>query len=139
MASPAASPLYAIVWSRGHFHRLVLLLIALTAFLSMWVLNTATAAMLIPVALSIAQQLSNETDARKFLAVLVLAIGYGASIGGIGTPWAAAKMPSPLANSPRPWTSTFSVARLRPAHGGGPGAAHLVDADRGLSRPQRQA
>ena len=86
MASPAASPLYAIVWSRGHFHRLVLLLIALTAFLSMWVLNTATAAMLIPVALSIAQQLSNETDARKFLAVLVLAIGYGASIGGIGTP-----------------------------------------------------
>ena len=84
-ASPAASPLYAIVWSRGHFHRLVLLLIALTAF-RVWVLNTATAAMLIPVALSIAQQLSNETDARKFLAVLVLAIGYGASIGGIGTP-----------------------------------------------------
>ncbi len=78
--------LYAIVWSQGHFHRLLLLLIALTAFLSMWVLNTATAAMLIPVALSIAQQISDETDARKFLAVLVLAIGYGASIGGIGTP-----------------------------------------------------
>ena len=38
--------LYAIVWSRGNFHRLVLLLIVLTAFLSMWVLNTATAAML---------------------------------------------------------------------------------------------
>jgi sodium-dependent dicarboxylate transporter 2/3/5 len=78
--------LYAIVWSRGHFHRLVLLLIALTAFLSMWVLNTATAAMLIPVAISIAQQVGDEEDARKFLAVLVLAIGYGASIGGIGTP-----------------------------------------------------
>ncbi len=78
--------LYAIVWSRGHFHRLILLLIALTAFLSMWVLNTATAAMLIPVAISIAQQVGDEEDARKFLAVLVLAIGYGASIGGIGTP-----------------------------------------------------
>jgi solute carrier family 13 (sodium-dependent dicarboxylate transporter), member 2/3/5 len=78
--------LYAIVWSRGYFHRLLLLLIALTAFLSMWVLNTATAAMLIPVALSIAQQITDETDSRKFLAVLVLAIGYGASIGGIGTP-----------------------------------------------------
>ncbi len=78
--------LYAIVWSRGEFHRLILLLIALTAFLSMWVLNTATAAMLIPVAISIAQQVGDEEDARKFLAVLVLAIGYGASIGGIGTP-----------------------------------------------------
>jgi sodium-dependent dicarboxylate transporter 2/3/5 len=78
--------LYAIVWSRGHFHRLVLLLIALTAFLSMWVLNTATAAMLIPVAISIAQQIHDENDARTLLAVLVLAIGYGSSIGGIGTP-----------------------------------------------------
>lgn len=78
--------LYAIVYSRGQFHRLVFLLIALTAFLSMWVLNTATAAMLIPVALSIAQQIHNQEDAKRTLAVLVLAIGYGASIGGIGTP-----------------------------------------------------
>lgn len=78
--------LYAIVWSRGSFQRLVLLLIVLTAFLSMWVLNTATAAMLIPVAISIAQQIQDREDARKLLAVLVLAIGYGASIGGIGTP-----------------------------------------------------
>lgn len=78
--------LYAIVWSRGSFHRLILLLIVLTAFLSMWVLNTATAAMLIPVAISIAQQIQNRDDARKLLAVLVLAIGYGSSIGGIGTP-----------------------------------------------------
>jgi solute carrier family 13 (sodium-dependent dicarboxylate transporter), member 2/3/5 len=78
--------LYAIVYSRGQFHRLVFLLIALTAFLSMWVLNTATAAMLIPVALSIAQQMRNQEDAKRSLSVLVLAIGYGASIGGIGTP-----------------------------------------------------
>lgn len=78
--------LYAIVWSRGSFHRLILLLITLTAFLSMWVLNTATAAMLIPVAISIAQQIQDRDDARKLLAVLVLAIGYGSSIGGVGTP-----------------------------------------------------
>jgi len=78
--------LYAIVFSQGHFHRLILLLIGLTAFLSMWVLNTATAAMLIPVAISIAQQVRNQDDAKRTLAVLVLAIGYGASIGGIGTP-----------------------------------------------------
>jgi sodium-dependent dicarboxylate transporter 2/3/5 len=78
--------LYAIVLSRGYFHRLILILLALTAFLSMWVLNTATAAMLIPVAISIAQQIHDEGAAKRMLAVLVLAIGYGASIGGIGTP-----------------------------------------------------
>ena len=78
--------LYAIVLSRGYFHRLILILLALTAFLSMWVLNTATAAMLIPVAISIAQQIHDQSAAKRMLAVLVLAIGYGASIGGIGTP-----------------------------------------------------
>ncbi len=78
--------LYAIILSRGHFHRLILILIALTALLSMWVLNTATAAMLIPVAINIAQQIQDQSSAKRMLAVLVLAIGYGASIGGIGTP-----------------------------------------------------
>ncbi|MBK8799412.1 MAG: anion permease [Anaerolineales bacterium] len=78
--------LYAIILSRGDFHRLIFILIALTAFLSMWVLNTATAAMLIPVAISIAQQIQDQSAAKRMLAVLVLAIGYGASIGGIGTP-----------------------------------------------------
>lgn len=78
--------IYAIVYSRGHLHRLVFILIALTAMLSMWVLNTATAAMLIPVAISIAQQIRDPDDAKRMLAVLVLAIGYGASIGGIATP-----------------------------------------------------
>lgn len=78
--------LYAIVYSRGDFYRLILILIGLTALLSMWVLNTATAAMLIPVAISIAQQIRNPEDAKRMLAVLVLAIAYGASIGGIGTP-----------------------------------------------------
>jgi sodium-dependent dicarboxylate transporter 2/3/5 len=78
--------LYAIVASRGELWRLLLLLIGLTAALSMWVLNTATAAMLIPVAMSIAQQIRDRANAQKMLAVLVLAIGYGASIGGIGTP-----------------------------------------------------
>jgi len=78
--------LYAIILSRGHFHRLIFILITLTSLLSMWVLNTATAAMLIPVAISIAQQIQDQSAAKRMLSVLVLAIGYGASIGGIGTP-----------------------------------------------------
>ncbi len=78
--------LYAIIFSRGYFHRLIFILLVLTSLLSMWVLNTATAAMLIPVAISIAQQIQDQSAAKRMLAVLVLAIGYGASIGGIGTP-----------------------------------------------------
>ena len=51
------------------------------AVLSMWISNTATALMLLPVALAVLER------ADKPLAVpLLLAIAYGCSIGGLGTP-----------------------------------------------------
>lgn len=61
-----------------------------TAFLSMWVSNTATVAMMLPVALSIValaeQEKSNEEKSDSRLSVaLLLGIAYAASIGGIGT------------------------------------------------------
>jgi sodium-dependent dicarboxylate transporter 2/3/5 len=52
------------------------------ALLSMWISNTATSLMLLPIALAI---LRDSTDQRLVVAVL-LAIAYGASIGGLGTP-----------------------------------------------------
>ncbi len=52
------------------------------ALLSMWISNTATSLMLLPIALAI---LRDDTDQRVVVAVL-LAIAYGASIGGLGTP-----------------------------------------------------
>ena len=58
---------------------------AITGGLSMFVLNTATAAVLIPVAITIAQQVPRAEDGRKALAVLILAIGYSSSIGAIAT------------------------------------------------------
>ncbi|MEL7548101.1 MAG: SLC13 family permease [Pseudomonadota bacterium] len=55
-----------------------------TAILSMWISNTATTLMMVPIALSAAAAL-NDKDG-KFVTALLLGICYAASIGGVGTP-----------------------------------------------------
>ena len=77
--------LYAIIYSGGRFERLLLGLMMMTGLLSMWVLNTATAAVLIPVAITIAQRVQRAEDAQRVLKMLVLGIGYSASVGAIAT------------------------------------------------------
>ncbi len=54
-----------------------------TAFLSMWMSNTATAVMMLPIALSIIAMQENITD--KFAKAMLLSIAYAASIGGVAT------------------------------------------------------
>lgn len=59
-----------------------------TAFLSMWISNTATAMMMIPIGLSIVKELegsSHSSDVKKYSTGLFLAIAYSASIGGMAT------------------------------------------------------
>lgn len=58
-----------------------------TAFLSMWVSNTATSIMMLPIGLSvISMREGDDEDAnRRFATRLLLAIAYAASIGGIAT------------------------------------------------------
>ena len=59
-----------------------------TAFLSMWISNTATAMMMVPIAYSVILKLEEEVDsrvARRFSCGLLLGIAYSASIGGIST------------------------------------------------------
>ena len=72
-------------------------LMAATAFISMWVSNTATAAMMVPIAQSVIHlyacpETSGEAPDegqrrahRNFAVALLLSIAYAASIGGIGT------------------------------------------------------
>lgn len=59
------------------------LLFASTAFLSMWISNTATAAMMLPVALGVASRF--EDPEGKTARFLLLGTAYAASIGGMAT------------------------------------------------------
>lgn len=63
--------------------------IASSAFLSMWVSNTATALMMLPIALSVLElvdrQKSDPAKKYNFEIVLVLCIAYACNIGGMGT------------------------------------------------------
>lgn len=61
-----------------------------SAFLSMWVSNTATALMMLPIAVSVLQFVENKKEDGKpavtnFEIVLLLSIAYACNIGGIGT------------------------------------------------------
>ena len=57
-----------------------------TALISMWVSNTATTIMMLPIGMSVITMMKNEGSmSRGFPPALLLAIAYGASIGGFGT------------------------------------------------------
>lgn len=56
-----------------------------TAFCSMWVSNTATAVMMLPVAVSVVKLIEEKGVSPNFSLALLLSIAYAASIGGIGT------------------------------------------------------
>ena len=61
---------------------LVLGFMLASAFLSMWISNTATTLMLLPIASAVLAECKD----KRVAAPLLLGIAYGASVGGIGTP-----------------------------------------------------
>lgn len=72
--------------------RILLGFMAATAFLSMWVSNTAAVMMMIPMGLAITAQVASalkgrpeEQEIPKFEKALIFAIGYAGTIGGLGT------------------------------------------------------
>jgi solute carrier family 13 (sodium-dependent dicarboxylate transporter), member 2/3/5 len=113
-ASPYANPviflflggfLIAQAMQRWELHRRVALLVIVAvgtrptrliagfmlaaAFLSMWVSNTATAVMMLPIGVSVVQLARSDTgeaeEHRNFAVALMLGIAYACSIGGLGT------------------------------------------------------
>ncbi|MDF1695734.1 MAG: SLC13 family permease [Saprospiraceae bacterium] len=70
--------------------RIILGFMLATAFMSMWISNTATTVMMLPIGLAIIYQLKDdpeteENENQKFGKALMLAIAYSASIGGMAT------------------------------------------------------
>lgn len=66
--------------------RIVFGFMVASAALSMWISNTATTLMLLPVAMAIIQCGPDNENTRKFAIALLLGLGYAANIGGVGTP-----------------------------------------------------
>ena len=72
----------------SHPHSIVGGFMSASAFLSMWISNTATTIMMLPIAISLAQVMlegQSKEIADKFTICLLLGIAYAASIGGLGT------------------------------------------------------
>lgn len=68
--------------------RLVLGFMLATAFLSMWISNTATTLMMLPIAMAVIDEVGKRSEAdavSRFAVCLLLGVAYSASIGGVAT------------------------------------------------------
>ena len=70
------------LFGEGSSRRLVFGFMAASALLSMWISNTATTLMMLPIALAVIERTRDD----KLTIPLLLGIAYASSIGGIGTP-----------------------------------------------------
>ncbi len=73
--------------------RLLFAIMAVTSFISMWVNNSATTVMMLPIAtatlVAVTRTLDSanpDPDEKRFAAALVLSIAYASNIGGFATP-----------------------------------------------------
>ncbi|MHA2021826.1 MAG: SLC13 family permease [Candidatus Thorarchaeota archaeon] len=74
---------------------LLLTVMGITAFLSMWISNTASAAIMIPIALAVISRIQNMEVQEKYGKALVLGVAYSATLGGVAS--LVGSPPNPLA------------------------------------------
>ncbi|MFT5581632.1 MAG: sodium-dependent dicarboxylate transporter 2/3/5 [Psychromonas sp.] len=65
--------------------RILLGFILSTALLSMWISNTATALMMLPMAMAVLSAMPKGEKSDRFPLFLMLGVAYSASVGGMGT------------------------------------------------------
>ncbi|WP_260262055.1 SLC13 family permease [Vibrio intestinalis] len=73
-----------LILAKGKMSVAVFMLFGVTALLSMWISNTATTAMMLPLVLGVLSKVNSESGHKTYVFVL-LGIAYSASIGGIAT------------------------------------------------------
>lgn len=101
-----------IALARGRMLPATLLLFVATACISMWVSNTATAAMMLPLALGLVAGVDRDKDRATVLFVL-LGVAWMASLGGMGS--MVGSPPNALASAAAGWTFTQWFAVGLPA------------------------
>ena len=70
--------------SGGRLNIAIYMVFAATAFLSMWISNTATTAMMLPLVVGMLAQIDRQKERNTFVFAL-LGLAYSAAVGGIGT------------------------------------------------------
>ncbi|PML61715.1 Anion transporter [Vibrio breoganii] len=73
-----------LILAKGKMSAAVFMLFGVTAGLSMWISNTATAAMMLPLVLGVLSKVDADKERKTYVFVL-LGVAYSASIGGIAT------------------------------------------------------
>lgn len=80
--------LRVISWFNGSARLMLLGFMLTSAGMSMWISNTATATMLLPIGMAVyarCNEVLDEKQSQSLLTALMLGIAYACSIGGIGT------------------------------------------------------
>lgn len=68
---------------KGNPLRVVIALMLLTTFFSMWISNTATTSIILPIVLGVLAQFNIDKNKKE---LIIISMAYSATIGGLGTP-----------------------------------------------------